>query len=88
MENNENLTFAMRNAVTAAMKHDQEMKRYHENFELKMTVILTLTLRVTFETFLSVPNSFILRCEKIKINISEGISIFSCFNSLTICKTK
>lgn len=45
MENNENLTFAMRNAVTAAMKHDQEMKRYQdENFELKMTVIFKKSL--------------------------------------------
>jgi hypothetical protein len=39
LENNENLTIPMRSAVTAAMKHDEELKKYQEqNFELKMTV--------------------------------------------------
>ena len=35
LENNENLTVPLRNAVTAAMKHDEELKSYQEqNFEL------------------------------------------------------
>lgn len=39
MESNENLTLAMRNAISTIIKHDQQMKSYQDqNYELKMTV--------------------------------------------------
>lgn len=40
METNENLSSAMRNAISTILKHDEEIKSYCEdNFELKMTIL-------------------------------------------------